>query len=466
MKAKTMNALAMCFHSRMVAWFVKAGIAASVLLLPLLTPPWFELDHGSMAYAERPPGTGGGKPDIPPGGGGKGKPDDPPGGGGGKPDKPGRGSGDLYSDLVFVYRTEEGLPIYIGVPAGVEDVEEVDVRATMTRLQGDFAAADLPGGYVACEQPIAEAGVPDQAGMIAAYILSTAPNLSNPLFNPADGRDVTPVPLGGTGVAGEECDVLYDPDLAYDFREYTDEVSFGRMNVGRSPERVLRQQLTEVANLLKGPDVVIGWDHAGRISVNGVAIDSPLQSLAIHETLMEHGQIIGAPALPNLPWNDLAPPLPDPPMDDLDWLDYAAAAIGGAADKGDYRVAGGINLDLIVYNNRILHIPNETLWADTLEGDGTEGALNELYIDYSGYTYKRSDKYPGCFEGFGLGPDQGFLMDAVFAGQEFEASNIFGFATAADDSRRVISFGHDYLDGARFDQAGSDALCYELGLLE
>jgi hypothetical protein len=433
----------------MACWLVRASIVVGLLLLPLLTAPWFELDRGSMAYAARPPVTGGG---------------------GGKPDKPGKGSGDLYSDLVFVYRTEEGLPIYIGVPAGEEEEEVELARDTVLRLQGEFAAEALPGGYVACEQPIAGAGVPDQAGMIAAYIVSTIPTLSNPLLNPANGEDVTPIPLGGTGVAGEECDILYDPDLddpEFDFRDYTDEVSFGRMNVGRSPERVLRQQLTEVANLLRGPDVEVGWDHAGRITVNGVAIDSPLQSLAIHETLMEHGQIIGTPALPSLPWNDELPlPLPEPPMDDLDWLDYAAAAIGGAADKGDYRVAGVINLDLIVYNNRILHIPNETVWANTLEGDGVEGNLNELYVDYSGFHYQRSAKYPGCFEGLGLGPREGFLMETVFAEGDFEEWNVFGFATAADDSRRVISFSHDYLDGARFDQAGSDALCYELGLLE
>lgn len=448
MKAKISSDLAMCFHSRMACWLIRASIVVGLLLLPFLTAPWIEFDRGSMAYAERPPDTGGG---------------------GGKPDNPGNGSGDLYSDLVFLYRTEEGLPIYIGVPAGEEEEEVELARDKVVRLQGDYAAEALPAGYVACEQPIAEAGAPDQAGMIAAYILSTLPNLSNPLLNPANGEDVTPVPLGGTGVAGEECDVLFDPHLddpEFDFRDYTDEVGFGRLNVGRSPERVLRQQLTEVANLLRGPGVVVGWDHAGRITVNGVAIDSPLQSLAIHETLMEHGQIIGTPALPNLPWNDLPPPLPEPPMDDVDWLDYAAAAIGGAADKGVYQVAGVINLDLIVYNNRILHIPNETLWANTLEGDGVEGTLNELYVDYSAFHYLRSDKYLGCFAGLGLGPAEGFLMDAVFAGEDFDASNVFGFATAADDSRRVISFSHDYLDGARFDQAGSDTLCYELGLLE
>jgi hypothetical protein len=439
MNVKTVD-LATRFRGRMSTWLAGTAIATGLLLLPLLAAPWLGPGVGSIAFAAPPPGAG-------------------------KPDKPGKGSGDIYADLVFVYRTEEGLPIFIGVPAGIE--EEEQAPDTRVRAEGALVPAAFPEGYVACEQPVAEAGVPDQAGMIAAYILSTDPILSNPLLNPADGRDVTPIPLGGTGVAGEECDVLYDPAVepAYDFREYPEEVKFGRINVGRSPERVLRKSLNEVVRLMTGPDTDIGWDHAARITVNGIAIDSPLQNLAIHETLMEHGQIIGAPALPNLPWNDLAPPLPEPPMDELDWLDYAAAAIGGAADKGDWLVAGIVNLDLVVYNNRILHIPDETLWADTLEGDGIEGVLHESYVDYSGYGYKRSDKYPGCFAGLGLGPPEGFIMDAVFGGEDFEASNVFGFATAADDARRVISFSHAYLDGAVFDQAGSDALCYDLGLL-
>lgn len=434
MRANTV-AMATGFRGWVRTWLAKAGVVAGLLLLPLFAATWLEIGPDTMAFA-----------------------------GSGKPDERGKGSGDLYADLVFLYRTVDGLPIYIGVPEGMEEDVEPEVAL---RTMGAIVSA-VPEGYVACEQPIAENGAPDQAGMIAAYIGSTYPLLTNPLLNLADGRDVTPIPLGGTGVAGEECDILYDPDTdpEYDFREYPEEVKFGRINVGRSPERVLRQQLNEVVKLMtNGPNTEIGWDHAGRITVNGVAIDSPLQSLAIHETLMEHGAIIGAPALPDLSWNDLIPPLPEPPMDDLDWLDYAASALGGAADKDDWLAAGIVNLDLVVYNNRVLHIPDETNWADTLEGDGIEGALHELYVDYSGYGYKRSDKYPGCFAGLGLGPAQGFIMNAVFGGEDFDASNVFGFATAADDARRVISFSHAYLEGSVFDKAGSDTLCYDLGLL-
>src|SRR5210317_182881 len=148
MKANRLFYLAAASRSLFFAWATRAFIILGLLLLPLIVGPGVDFTSGSFAYAEKPPGVGGGKPNPPPGSGGKGPPDQPPGGGGGKPDKPGRGDGDIYSDLVAKYRTVDGLPIYVGVPEGFEEDEEAE-------------ALVLPSGYVACVQPIIDRNISD-----------------------------------------------------------------------------------------------------------------------------------------------------------------------------------------------------------------------------------------------------------------------------------------------------------------
>ena len=205
MKARRFLEMAAAYRSLFFAGATQALIILGLLLLPFMVGPGVDFTSGSFAYAEKPPGVGGGKPDPSPGSGGQGKPDEPPGGGGGKPDKPGRGSGDIYSELVIAYRNEDGLPIYVGVPEGFEEEEEAEAFVITT-------------GYVACVQPIIDWVIVDEFlnGYAAAALdLSSALTppydpLGNPLINPADGREVSPVPLGGLGWLGEECDVATD----------------------------------------------------------------------------------------------------------------------------------------------------------------------------------------------------------------------------------------------------------------
>ena len=456
MKVNHFLDLAAASGSLLFTWATRALVVLGLLLLPFMVGPGVDFTSGSFVYAEKPPGVGGGKPDPSPGSGGQGKPDEPPGGGGGKPDKPGRGSGDLYSDLVAKYRTVDGLPIYVAVPAGFEE-EVVEV------------AAEEPGGDpVACEQPIAASEITGDpfldnytAGEVpAAYDLYVDDWLSNPLTNEADGKSVSPIPLGGAGYVGEECDVAVSSAINGDITDYTgllQEVQFGRMNSGRSPAKVLDQQLAEVYAALRNPTAELGVDHVGRITVNGAEIDSPLQSLAIFRELMVDGFLSGVTLPVISSWSD------DPTFD------FAAAALGGAAEKGDYMVDGPVSLDLVMYFNRILDIPNDSNLAK-LEGDGIEGADGEWYLDFSGYSYDRSLKYPGCARGYYYNPADPeiplvpfgeYIMSMVF-GVNFTGTNVHGFAVAADDSRRVIAFRHEVEEGTvvmSIDNAGEDCLC-------
>lgn len=448
MKAKKFIDLAASGSVSLLNGLTIVAISFSLMLFPFVVGPVTGIDPGSQVFA----GDGGGKPDNPGGGGGGGsggKPENP-GGGGGKPDKPGRGKGDLYSDLVVTYRDLDGLPYFVGVPEGEEEPEEL--IASPARLV-KAAAAAVPAGFVACEQPLM---VEDASDVVNDYADSTLLLydlflLSNPLTNDADGNSYSPVPLGGAGWAGEECDLMANPDFSEDVLE----VHFGRLNVGRAPIKTLSQQLRDVTGVLKSADT-LSFDHGPRITAGELTVDSPLQNLAIHRELMIRDSLGEGIDLADLPWTD------------DDTLHYAAAALGAAADKGLFDEAGLVNLDLVVFNNRILDIPNQTTVFGQIEGDGVVGVEDRLYFDFSGFDYDRAATYPGCAIGidyFPL-PAETFnvkIMEMVFSGQPFTGSNVFGFATAADDARRVISYAHATEDFAvlSIDKAGESELCQE-----
>lgn len=383
------------------------------------------------------------KPDNPgnPGNGGGGKPDNP-GGGGGKPDKPGRGKGDLYSDLVVLHRDTNGRPILTSQPL-------------------------VEGGDVLCLQPISANPIP-----------GVDPLVTN-VTNPADGKEVSLIPLG-TGIEGEECAV----NSAY--AQYVQEVLFGRLNVGRAPVKVINQQLREVTANLASSVLPVNVDEGGRFVwysgdtlITGVEVDSPGNNLAIHKELQVAEDLVDQTQ------NVIAlPPV------STGFLDHAAAALGAAAGKGDL-----INLDLLVYNNGILDIPDTTTALDTIVGDGTNGEVGERYIDYTGYSYNRAATFPGCVRGLlvdfpVIGQTRSFngsIMDCVFgsienngtcsagSGVNFTgATAVHAFAQRADDARAVIAFVHDNvvadstailpveIEGvaiAGVDQAGQDDVC-------
>jgi hypothetical protein len=433
-------------------------------------------DTSAATAAVKPDDAGGGKPPDTPGGGGK--PDDP-GGGGGKPAFPGRGQGDLYSDLVALYRDEVGRPILI-----------------QKELLPEEPGGESPG-TVFCLQPISASPV---EGLVT-------------VTNPADGKQVSLVELG-TGLPGEECDLNPDPDNV----ALVQEILFGRLNLGRSPTKVLAQQLRDVTGSMASSALPIEIEEAGRFVwyatldlASGVEVDSPGQNLSLHKELQVEG-------LPLTSQTQTVIDLPDVAnaSDPSNFLDHAAAALGAAAGKGDL-----VDLNLVIYDNRILNIPNETLAAGTLAtvvggqvmdcpvdlpaGVSVDDQCQygqivatgpEVYIDYGaeGYDYTRSDVFPGCVRGLladfpipgTFTPFSGSIMDCVFgtidlvagngvcsAGVDFTgATAVHGFAQRADDARAVIAFVHGNavadstallpVEQAGVDQAGQTAVCDDL----
>ena len=228
---------------------------------------------------------------------------------------------------------------------------------------------------------------------------------------------------------------------------YVTEVDFGRLNLVRSPSKVLDKAYdAAMTTLTSGTGITT--DPAGRLAAvldDGTVqvIDSPLENVALYRALMANGDgTLTAPdsTVVTLP-NDLDGYAPTG-FQPASWLDIAAALFAAGADK-----TGIIDVDEVVYINEFLG----------LNVDG--------YGHYNGYTYDRQPRF-GSVDATLLLPTPGDpttytpqtvpIMDYVFdsydpdlgtvpgAGANATGANARGFARAADDALQVIEFIHDY----------------------
>jgi len=280
-------------------------------------------------------------------------------GGGGKPGGAGTKKGDLFGDMVVILRDANGVPVL-----------------TSTGLVQVVAYVyDASGSLV----PLKDAS-------------------GNPVVIPydAEGNLLTTVTVGTTT-----------------YNVYSAEVDLGRLSVARAPEKVLQHSLDEALAKLTASGAVIALDAAGRLTVNGVAIDSPLENLALYDKYMTTGTLgVTLPANFN-----------------------PAALLAAAADK-----TGSINVDTVVYMNSILGINNLT---------------TNTYYDFSTVNYDRYTTWKNATaqvlvlqpDGVTYKVETVNLYDAVFNSTNWTDPTATGgaddFATAADDYLKVIEFVHD-----------------------
>jgi hypothetical protein len=270
--------------------------------------------------------------------------------GGGPP-----GTGDLYGDLYIIDRDENGVPIlYLW--------EDVDSDLYLEPVQDD-------GGF---PNPITQ-------GIIDPAIVG----LDWEQCHVAVVGTGCLIPLNEEGEVAESDGFLLQ------------EVEFGRLNVGRSPEKVLKTQLADVLGTLADSESPLDLDPAGRLvaTIGGfeTTVDSPLQNLALYQEILETG-VLDDPTGSEIPL-----PMPFPGSG---FLDSGAPWLGVAADKG-----GKIHTDLVVYQNAILAIPSDTNQPTILGPDG------KLYFDFSGYIYNRQRAYPGCITYFVIEGDTITLIE-------------------------------------------------------
>jgi hypothetical protein len=159
----------------------------------------------------------------------------------------------------------------------------------------------------------------------------------------------------------------------------TVEVELGRLNVGRAPASVTDRRAEEVIDLLMAA-TEIKLDPAGQLilTVDGEekTIDSPLENLALYIALVTDGTI------PGLTADDMVGTSFDFMVDGvytIEDLDAAKAFLAAATDK-----TGVFTTDEIAYIDAFLGINLVTV-----------GDVTYSVVDYSAFTYDRSDTFDG-----------------------------------------------------------------------
>ncbi|WP_432695808.1 hypothetical protein ACQUQP_14870 [Marinobacterium sp. YM272] len=229
------------------------------------------------------------------------------------------------------------------------------------------------------------------------------------------------------------------------------EVEFGRLNVARSPTTVIYHSLTEALSKLDGgvlgEDVTL--DESGRLVVDGVTIDSPLENLALYEALLtaptsdvDGVTVVTLTATASSDGQDTTYSF-TVPQDAV--LELAASALAAASDK-----TGDLTIDEVVGITGFLG--EDVLSA--LENYVTDGSIDDYsaattYDDVQVYIMVGADT-----------DDDGILdtwtrelvdiMDvvdfsAVDTSSIFENSDggIDIFTQMADDAVQVLEYVHD-----------------------
>lgn len=162
------------------------------------------------------------------------------------------------------------------------------------------------------------------------------------------------------------------------------EVEFGRLNVARSPTTVIEHSLTEALSKLDGltlgEDVTL--DASGRLVVDGVTIDSPLENLALYEALLtapvsvneDDVSVVTLTATASSDGQDTTYTFVVP-QDAV--LELAASALSAASDK-----TGELTIDEVIGITGFL-------------GEDTLNALQTYVTDGSIDDYSASDTYSG-----------------------------------------------------------------------
>ncbi len=237
-----------------------------------------------------------------------------------------------------------------------------------------------------------------------------------------------PIDANGNLIPLDEEGAPIDPELAI-------EVELSRLNMARSPDQVLNSRASEVVALLNEA-TALTTDASGRLVVTSPdgtskTIDAPLENMAIYVALMTTGTIPGVTDLPGTEFDHLVDGV-------LTGQDLAAAVpfLAAAADKFT-----SLSLDAVAYANAVLGLDNTTV-----------GSVTWSDIDYSGYSYDRSDTYGDVTASVLVQQGDGTwvttevnIYDAVFGNRDYSSTGTFeGFATAVDDARAVINYIHEY----------------------
>lgn len=225
-----------------------------------------------------------------------------------------------------------------------------------------------------------------------------------------------------------------DGELPPEYADSVIAVEFGRLNVARAPSKVIEHSLVEALSKLDGGVLgdTVTLDPSGRLVVDGTAIDSPLENLALYQALLT------APVVDGMVNVSVTTQVEGSgtvtytfTIPESERLNIAASTLAAASDK-----TGELTVDEIVNISKFL------------------GVDDELASLVGTYTYDRTDTYgdvkvwvlvetsPGVYTATEVS-----ILDQVTFGTtpaiDGDDNGIDRFAQAADDSVQVLQFVHD-----------------------
>jgi len=223
-------------------------------------------------------------------------------------------------------------------------------------------------------------------------------------------------------------------------------VDFGRLDIVRSPQSVLDQAMGEALKVINAGEK-FSLDFCGRITiwntVEGIltitkTIDSPRESMALYQEIMNHG------------FDDKLAKLKGTGIDPLM---LAASCIAAGSDK-----TGTINIDEVVYINGFIDCLGCNPILNEHEYDFDNN--NKYYFNFgdcdchSEFQYNRDIYKDRMLKIITLNPDGTWTEETVSVLQAMEDRGLFmfkwegpfthvkGFAAAADDAVQVLEFVH------------------------
>ena len=232
-------------------------------------------------------------------------------------------------------------------------------------------------------------------------------------------------------------------------------VEFGRMNIARAPDSVMEHALTEALSKLDGLTVTAETiealtDAAGRFTIDGLTIDSPLENLALYQALLtaetnDEGVLVLTATSSHDGADTTYTLLVDPTLR----LDLAASALAASSDK-----TGELLIDEVVLISSFLGVEDELAALVGAYNYDREAAYDVVvnvlveqpdgsFVPTDVNLYQTLSADDGDIYGFNtverpyLLPDGSLAVDTNLTGIDI-------FTQAADDAVQAIEFVHEF----------------------
>ena len=279
-------------------------------------------------------------------------------------------TGSIYADLVIALRDVDGTPT----------LKKYEVPAT--------SETDATTEY--CVQPVSYEKVP---GVTSST-------------NPVDGREVWVLPLQGEWILDPPDPLPVEEIEACDpwpqYAMFVSEVEMERLNLARTADEVIARKLADVALKLEFAEA-ISLQSTGRITYDGSTIDASPENAAMYQSLMKTGTDTWAPRRYGRAAGS------GRTGTCRRGLEQQVRCLGAGGD--DHRCGGEQEHALHHRHRRVLQPDHRLPDRMTYDRSGRladrvhprprtriraqEMATGERFVDYSGFSYNRSETFKG-----------------------------------------------------------------------